>query len=508
MIRWQLMAVFACLGATGGCAHKQLRMANMDLERENFQLEQRLDEVTWQLEDAKSALDLCQRQLCDMKEDRPSSPARRRSPSPFGDRGDRGEPATNNDTEPEAPHVELPDEEMRSPSARRKRHSEPVPRYAGPPQISPPDPNVPDGVLRHDPRQQVGQAAPTLADESDFGAEAPAVDIPADDAVPYAREGRSPHQDLVHQPDNAPATGRGKARFVAPRAAPVGEAPAEAAEEDLLAEPEADSPRPVLTVPAPAEISSDPATARRLPQNSAAGQGPKSRLIAKSGDQRVTTLTINSALTEWRKSKSEPSSDEGLRIVVEPRNAQGEIVEPSGIIAIAVIDPAEEGAAARLARWNFSAEQTQEHFHGIAAGGGLHFSLPWPNAAPVHDDLLLFVRFTSADGQQVVAEMALRPTAVAAPTSWTEPADSAERKSKLHTTGANSVAWKRASTPLPAFAPQTSRPGAAAVTPAEGSLAPAEPPALAPVEESTAPAGETKAETKAEPTGPTWAPYR
>ena len=55
MTRWQVTAALALLCTTSGCHLKQLRTANEDLERENFQLEQRLDELTWQLEDAKAA---------------------------------------------------------------------------------------------------------------------------------------------------------------------------------------------------------------------------------------------------------------------------------------------------------------------------------------------------------------------------------------------------------------------------------------------------------------------
>ncbi|HVT30760.1 MAG TPA: hypothetical protein VHE81_22320, partial [Lacipirellulaceae bacterium] len=64
MIRWQILAAVALVCSTGGCQLKQLRRANEDLERENFQLEQRLDELTWQLEDAKAALQTCQNSLC------------------------------------------------------------------------------------------------------------------------------------------------------------------------------------------------------------------------------------------------------------------------------------------------------------------------------------------------------------------------------------------------------------------------------------------------------------
>ena len=115
---------------------------------------------------------------------------------------------------------------------------------------------------------------------------------------------------------------------------------------------------------------------------------------------------MNPKLTVWRKTTGDKPVDEGLRVVVEPaRLAQGNVVAARGIVAIAVLDPAEEGAAARLARWDFTADQLAEHFQGPMPGGGLHFSLQWPKAVPARDDLLLFVRLTTEEGQQFVAEL-------------------------------------------------------------------------------------------------------
>ncbi len=150
MMRWQVMAALALLCTTSGCQLKQLRTANQDLERENFQLEQRLDELTWQLEDAKAALDTCQRAACAVGTGQSSSStaapkAKPRRSSIFSSpsRQDSG-PVPNADTE--APRVELPDEERGPSGARRPREF--VPRFAGPPIISPPNPDVPEGVVR------------------------------------------------------------------------------------------------------------------------------------------------------------------------------------------------------------------------------------------------------------------------------------------------------------------------------------------------------------------------
>ena len=159
MIRWQILAALALVCSTGGCHLKQLRQANEDLERENFQLEQRLDELTWQLEDTKAALQTCQNTLCatekggassrSSSEGGPTSKPRRSSIFSSPSRQNAGPAAVDNETERRG--WNCPTRKLAL-GRRPPRAHENVPRYSGPPVISPPDPQIPDGVLREPPR--------------------------------------------------------------------------------------------------------------------------------------------------------------------------------------------------------------------------------------------------------------------------------------------------------------------------------------------------------------------
>jgi hypothetical protein len=384
MNRWRIVALAAVLCSASGCQLQQLRTANQDLERENFQLEQRLDQLTWDLADTKTALQACQ---CGARENfgpaRPAAPRRGRS-APAADQS----PSSEGEG---PPRVELPDEEARSPGIRRRR--EPVPKFSGPPLISPPNPEVPDGTLR-----ETAQA------------------VPADEAPPYA--------------PNAP-------------------------------------------------------------QDDVAAPGAQPRLIAQGPAEPVAALVVNPKLTVWRKTRSETSSDEGLQVVVEPRNAAGKVIAARGDVAVVVLDPSQNGSAARLARWDFPDEEAFGHFKGTQPGGGLHFSLQWPAAAPTADDLLLFVRLTTADGQQFVAEYALRPTSATDPAAaWTEVGEHDQHASTTDSRARSSVGWQRATRPID---PPTARPrlGKLDATSADGEAEPA-----------------AEAAAASEPAGPTWAPYR
>lgn len=406
MYRWHITAALGMLCCASGCQFHQLRNANMDLERENFQLEQRLDEVTWQLEDAKSALEACQRAAQANAGAAPTAAPRR---GPLRPAVDESSPASSPDTNA-PPRVELPDGE-----ARKRLRRESVPPFAGPPLISPPSAEVRDGTL--------GKS------ESE---------APADEAPVYDAKGEESIASGMESPAN---------ELVAPRA---------------VARP---------------------------------------KLVNRDPREPIASLVVNPKLTVWRKPPSDTSSDGGLQVVIEPRDTASRLTEATGDIAIAVLDPSQTGPAARLARWNFSADEVATHFKGTEAGGGLHFRLTWPDATPTVDNLLLFVRLTTADGQQFVAEYALQPTAEANPAAaWTE-VESPARRDLGPRLGMNSASgWQRATTPLPAreepspesTPPLTSPP--AAVESKDDSVGEGN--------------GESPSNTGGEPAGPSWAPYR
>jgi hypothetical protein len=119
-------------------------------------------------------------------------------------------------------------------------------------------------------------------------------------------------------------------------------------------------------------------------------------------DDRIAALTLDGSST-WA------SNSRGVEILLEPRNAAGQIVPPAGEISVALLDPAAATAdAARVARWQFTAEQTRLLTRDARPGEGLRLELVWPDGPPRHDDLRLFVRIATPDGRRLVAEQDLR----------------------------------------------------------------------------------------------------
>lgn len=139
-------------------------------------------------------------------------------------------------------------------------------------------------------------------------------------------------------------------------------------------------------------------------------------------DEVVTQITLNRKLTGGHNVDGH-LGDEGVMVVVEPLNAGGDLVEVPGEISIVVLDPAVEGEGARVARWDFGAEEAAQHLKRTPLGDGLHFDLRWPHSPPTHRVLNLYVRYTTPDGRRLQVEKQIEvdpPGGADAPDRWTK----------------------------------------------------------------------------------------
>jgi hypothetical protein len=477
---WKFAVAAILLAPLAGCVSKaDLRNANQALELENYHLERRLNEICWKLEDAQRDLDACRTTgaipVYNGGGLTPVAPARRSS-TPNSD--PRRPPEAGDIDKP--PKIELPDDEPNMPSAGTRK--ERAPRYNGPPVISPPDPNVPEGILPHSvsSRSADGEPigspdGPTYRYEGPAQGPYPQNNPPPDDAprsepepVPATQPAQPPNwrppnvsappplesvpqpepesvsapmpaQMPAHAPSQAPApvADRGPEAVAAPEPvrepapAPVGRAMPSAQPENVAAPPgsidtelraQPDS-RPL--VDAEPVVAPHPSTTAR--PTSAPIRPSRQRGNTQAGNAALSMMAMNPKLTVWRHSQNGNSPDDGLTVVVEPRSAAGEMVEVDGDIAIMAIDPTLEGAQSKLARWDFKADKVSEHFQGTKDGGGFHFRLEWPAARPTVNRIDVYVRLTVPDGRQFVAEYSLDPSGASlplenAPTAAPEPA--------------------------------------------------------------------------------------
>jgi hypothetical protein len=123
--------------------------------------------------------------------------------------------------------------------------------------------------------------------------------------------------------------------------------------------------------------------------------------IRPAGDSsRVASIVLDRAMTGGIGS-DDRSGDQGLLVVIEPRDASGRVVDAPAAVNVAVLDPAYQGEAARVARWNFTAAETAALFRRTNSGVAIHLAMGWPDSPPKHNKLHLFVRYLTADRRTI-----------------------------------------------------------------------------------------------------------
>ena len=193
------------------------------------------------------------------------------------------------------------------------------------------------------------------------------------------------------------------------------------------------SPPPQMEITIPGQPSEGvPDTLKRggaRPSASTESRGPSLEHLAAfnpSGDSRqVASIEIDPILTGGINA-SDRSGDQGLLVVVEPRDRAGQAIDAPAEMSIVVLDPAildAQGKAARVGRWDFTAAETASLFRRTESKRTVHLAMAWPDEGPKHNKLHVFVRYVTADGRRLEID---RPIEVALPgepqARWT-PAD-------------------------------------------------------------------------------------
>lgn len=124
-------------------------------------------------------------------------------------------------------------------------------------------------------------------------------------------------------------------------------------------------------------------------------------------DSHVTHIVLNPYLTAGHDFDRKPG-DDGISLVIEPRNADDRFVPAAGEVSVVILDPALEGEAARVARWDFDIDEVSRRLKTASSRErGINLKLPWPGDPPQHSKLHIFVRFLSDEGQQLETDTEL-----------------------------------------------------------------------------------------------------
>lgn len=122
----------------------------------------------------------------------------------------------------------------------------------------------------------------------------------------------------------------------------------------------------------------------------------------------IETVELNKLFTGGDNTDGVPG-DEGISLLIETRNAQGEVIPPEGSMDVSLMDPSASSAAgARLGLWRLSADEVRERFQSSSVGKGVQLRFPWQHGQPRRENLRLFVRFTPEVGKRLRTEREIR----------------------------------------------------------------------------------------------------
>lgn len=215
-------------------------------------------------------------------------------------------------------------------------------------------------------------------------------------------------------------------------------------------------------------------------------------------NKSVARITLHRQLTGGY--CSENRSEGGLTVVLEPRDDGGRLVPAAGAVSVVALDPDPSltGDASRVGRWDLTADELAQTYRKTALGEGFFLDLPWPAAPPRHDDLEIFIRYSTNDGRKLQVQRSIRieaanPANSGGTAAWTPASATADKAANSNREPSQ---WQTRPTPPPAPV----KPPRVASVPAETISYPTES-AAPPPRPSTPP-------PPAKPAHPVWSPDR
>lgn len=181
----------------------------------------------------------------------------------------------------------------------------------------------------------------------------------------------------------------------------------------------------------PNEEALDQATTPGASAEESKDQPAPDDVAGGADNTQVAAITLNDRLTGGY-DLDQREGHEGIITVIEPRDRDGRLVPAAAPVSVVLLDPALPGDAARVARWDLTAEEIARRYRKTPLSEGIHLELAWPRALPIHSRLHMFVRYVTDDGRKLQGDReieidvptleAQRPTPAANAQSSREPA--------------------------------------------------------------------------------------
>ncbi|MCA9126802.1 MAG: hypothetical protein KDB22_06950, partial [Planctomycetales bacterium] len=113
-------------------------------------------------------------------------------------------------------------------------------------------------------------------------------------------------------------------------------------------------------------------------------------------DLRVVEMVIHPTLSRAL-NLDDRNDDDGVYVVLIPKNERGQMVPVAAELSVVVLDPARDPKEARLGRWDYSEEQVRELLQPMGNRQGIHLTLRFSGPKPLADQVIVFARYKFTD---------------------------------------------------------------------------------------------------------------
>ena len=149
-------------------------------------------------------------------------------------------------------------------------------------------------------------------------------------------------------------------------------------------------------------------------------RGKSGRIPTKPTDSRVREIDWHPTMCRAQNSDGKPG-DDGLFLVLIPRNTAGQFVPSLGALTLVVEETLADGSVARIGRYEFSDAELKDYLEPVGSAPGLHIPIRWTEQKPAGTSVEVYAKLTMPDGSTMVNRrtIPLRKTAGMGPSTWT-----------------------------------------------------------------------------------------
>lgn len=113
----------------------------------------------------------------------------------------------------------------------------------------------------------------------------------------------------------------------------------------------------------------------------------------------ITEVVINKSLSQGKNTDGRPG-DDGIEVLIQPKSADGTVVDEAGNLTVSLIDPSADQGERQIGQWTFLQEEAELFFaEDEFDNRGILLNLSWDKIVPTHKRLTVYVRFETSDGR-------------------------------------------------------------------------------------------------------------